>query len=240
MKLLANIESFLQTNRKIDARKLFKQCKECFLRIHMLDKSLAARSEYFLKYLNCLKIVMKVSYLFILAIILLKFKVDTLAISHPSFVLSASRLMQLTYEIENRYLGLSISSILHFHLLRLYSHAMILVYQLRLHSLFGNMRNPQSNEINLRPLDLNQTIKSFLTRIDTVEKYVFKSKESILLSILLSTFRKFSNFKIDPPAAITHWKKSMTFNTIEEVLFSSFSKELLVYIFSSILFRFLK
>lgn len=195
MKLLASIEMLLQSNKKNEALKLLKQCQESFLRIHMLDKSLAARSEYFLKYLRCLKIIMKV---------------NPLAVSHPSFVLFASKLMQLTYEIENRYLGLSISSILHFNLLRLYSHAMILVYQLRLHLLFGTMRNLQSNEFSLRPLDLSQTIKRFQSRIETVEK-------------------KFLNFKIDPPPVIAHWKKVMAFSNIEDVIFSSFSKDLLEY-----------
>jgi hypothetical protein len=200
MKLLGAIESFLQTNKKSEAQKLLKQCQACFLRIFMLDKSLAARSEYFLKYLRCLKIVMKV---------------DPLAVSHSSFVISASKLMQLTYEIENRYLGLSISSILHFNLLRLYSHAMVLVYQLRLYSLFGNLRNPQSSEFSLKPLDLNQTIKSFQSRIETVEK-------------------KFIGFGIVPPAVISHWKKVISFNNIEDVIFSSFSKDLLEYKLESI------
>jgi len=200
MKLLGNIESFIQNNKKSDARKLLKQCQECFLRIYMLDKSLAARSEYFLKYLRCLKIVMKV---------------DPLAVSHSSFILSASKLLQLTYEIENRYLGLPISSILHFNLLRLYSHAMILVYQLRSHLLFGNLRNPQLAEISLKPLDLNQTIKSFQIRIEAVE-------------------RKFSDFGIVIPPVIAHWKKAIALTNIEEVIFSSISKDLLEYKLESI------
>ena len=64
MKLLASIELFLQSNKKMEAQKLLKQCQESFLRIHMLDKSLAARSEYFLKYLRCLKIIMKVDFFY--------------------------------------------------------------------------------------------------------------------------------------------------------------------------------
>lgn len=68
MKLLASIELLLQSNKKNEAYKLLKQCQESFLRIHMLDKSLAARSEYFLKYLRCLKIIMKVFSLFFLSI----------------------------------------------------------------------------------------------------------------------------------------------------------------------------
>lgn len=60
MKLLGKIETFLQSNRALDAQKIFTQCKECFLRIYMLDQSLAVRSEYYLQYLRCLKIVMKV------------------------------------------------------------------------------------------------------------------------------------------------------------------------------------
>jgi hypothetical protein len=186
MKLLGTIESFLQSNRTLDAQKNFNQCKECFLRIFMLDKSLAVRSEYYLKYLRCLKITMKVTHAssisfrcwfldfqpflcFPFHFWSICFQVIAVVVRNRASIYGTFNFINIAICFVTTIQSCNDTSLSpevgYFWKLSTLSDVF------RFYSLFGNVMNSQHAGFVVEKIDLQHVIENFRRRIEIVQKY---------------------------------------------------------------------